>query len=89
MACACKVNQHIDYLHRKYGNKTPQSKKTNIRFKIKDFFSNLLVRVIMLLFLPVASLHIFFISIFKKNKTINIAALFHIRNGREKQNIQN
>lgn len=85
MACACKVNQQIDYLHKKYGTKTPESKKTNIRFKVKDFFVNFLIRIVMVIFLPVAVLHILFTKIFKKDKAINIATLFHIGNGREKQ----
>ena len=31
MACACKVNQQLDYLHKKYGDNQPKNKKTNIR----------------------------------------------------------
>lgn len=85
MACACKVNQQIDYLHRKYGEKLPQSKKTNIRFRVKDFFLKLFTSFIMVIFLPIAVLHILFRKIFKKDKAINIATLFHIDNGREKQ----
>jgi hypothetical protein len=34
MACACKVNRQLDYLHKKYGDDLPKNKKTDIRGKV-------------------------------------------------------
>ena len=47
MGCSCKVNKQIDYLHKKYGDDLPKSKKTNIRgsvtAKIENAFTFLLI----------------------------------------------
>ena len=57
MACQCKVNQQIDYLHKKYGDNTPENKKTNIRGSMLAAFENV---VIFLLVLPLAPFMILF-----------------------------
>lgn len=43
MACACKVNQQIDYLHKKYGDNIPKNKKTNIAASVENAFVYLLL----------------------------------------------
>lgn len=64
MACACKVNQHIDFLHKKYGEKQPYSKKTNIRPKMKRKLQNWALFLFILPFIPI-------ILIFNLSKNIS------------------
>jgi len=52
MACNCKVSQNIDYLHKKYGDKVPQSKITNIRGKVEVGVKNFLLYLMTLPLLP-------------------------------------
>ena len=71
MACACKVNKELDYLHKKYGNKIPVSKKTEISFRFKEGMKKF---GITLLLIPVIPLMVFYVlyKSFSKNKTISI-----------------
>ena len=78
MACNCKVNQQIDYLHKKYGHEIPVSKKTAISFNIKEWFRNLLISVVTLLFSPILLLHVLYVSIFKKDKSVSIRKLMSL-----------
>ena len=57
MACNCKVTQNIDYLHKKYGDKTPQSKASNIRGSAMAIIEN---AVIFTLLLPLTPLMLVF-----------------------------
>ena len=79
MACACKVNQQLDYLHKKYGNKIPVSKSTMIGFKIKEFFKHLWVYILLLPLIPIMFLHILFKMIFTKEKNIRIERLLKLK----------
>lgn len=58
MACNCKVTQNIDYLHKKYGDKTPQSKASNIRGSAMAIIEN---AVIFTLLLPLTPLILVFV----------------------------
>ena len=51
MGCQCKVGKEIDYLHKKYGEKLPEQKKTNIRGSVLAHMENL---VIMICVIPLA-----------------------------------
>ena len=53
MACACKVTQQIDYLHKKYGDDLPKSKKTNIRGKVIAGIRNTFIYILALPLVPV------------------------------------
>ena len=77
-SCNCKVNQQIDYLHKKYGHNIPVSKKTTIAFNVKEWFRNLLVGVITIIFSPILLLHALYISIFKKDKTVSVRKLMSV-----------
>ena len=72
MACNCKVNQQIDYLHKKYGNEIPVSKKTRISFMTKEFFRHIGVYLIQLILIPFFVLHLLYKAIFSKNKIVNL-----------------
>ena len=78
MACNCKVNQQIDYLHKKYGHNIPVSKKTTISFNVKEWFKNLLISVVVLLFSPILLLHVLYVSIFRKDKPISVKKLMNL-----------
>lgn len=79
MACACKVNQQLSYLEKKYGVKVPENKEThikeNIKLGIKNVLLLLLVSPILLIMLPFTLIK----SIFSKGKSIDINKIFKIR----------
>lgn len=79
MACACKVNQQLSYLEKKYGVKSPESKKTNIRELVGGKLQTLVLIIIMLPIVPVLLIISIFQSIFSKEKTIYINKIFKIK----------
>lgn len=52
MACACKVTRQLDFLHQKYGDKQPTSKKTNIVNKTKTKLTTAFLIVLALPLIP-------------------------------------
>lgn len=52
MACACKVTRQLDFLHRKYGDNQPKSKKTNIIGSIKGKIMTVCTSVLIVPFFP-------------------------------------
>ena len=71
MACACKVNQDISYLHEKFGNQKDVSKKEITNFRITEFLKKIIIYLVTLLMLPFMFFNVIFI-LFKKDKTIKI-----------------
>jgi hypothetical protein len=57
MACACKTVQQIGYLQKKYGDKTPQNKKTNIGETVGLNVKRLLFYLVVVLFFPVFTVY--------------------------------
>lgn len=53
MACACKVNQQIDYLHKKYGDNVPQKKMTNIRGSVMAKIENTIIYILAIPLIPI------------------------------------
>ena len=72
MACACKTNKEIAYLHKRFGNKTNVSKKDVTEFRLKEFLKQLIAFLTLVLLIPFMLLHIIFVLTFKKDKTIKI-----------------
>lgn len=66
MACACKVSQQLDYLNKKYGEKTPESKKTNIRGRLIPMMLNILAKLFVVLLVPFMIVFIIIKAITKK-----------------------
>lgn len=60
MACQCKVNQQLDYLHRKYGDNTPQNKKTNIRGNVLASLENFGIFVLTIPLMPFMAVYAIF-----------------------------
>lgn len=84
MACACKVTQQIDYLHKKYGDDLPKSKKTNIRGKVIAGIRNTFIYILALPLVPVFL--IYSLYTLASGKTIHIDKFIR-KNVREQQNI--
>lgn len=78
MACACKVNQQIDYLHKKYGHNIPVSKKTTISFDIKEKLRAIGIWIVALPIIPLMVAYILITAIFKKKKTISVKKLMKL-----------
>lgn len=79
MACACKVNQQISYIQKKYGVKQPTSRKSNISFNIKMKVKEAFFLLLAILLSPLMLLHILYKTIFTKDKTIDIKKLFRLK----------
>ena len=81
MSCNCKVNQKIDYLHKKYGHNIPVSKKTKISFTIKETIKKILAFCVGILFLPIILIYVFWLGIFSKKKQISVKKILNnVRN---------
>ena len=80
MACNCKVNQQITYLHKKYGHKIPVSKQSKIRFTVRESFKNFLVFIISILFSPIMFFYVLYVAFFTKNKQISMKKVFNLSN---------
>lgn len=74
MACACKANQKIEYIYKKYGYKK-ETKHTHIRRNIKIFLKDILVWIVLIPLLPIILIHIFYVLFFTDDKKISIAKI--------------
>lgn len=80
MACNCKVNQQISYLHKKYGHNIPVSKQSKIRFTVREKLKNFLVYIIEILFLPIILIYILYKALFAKNKIVSMKKILNLSN---------
>lgn len=71
MACACKVNQQLSYLQRRYGTDSPDKKGTNISVKVEMFFKKVLNGIVVVVLSPIMLL-----SILLSGGTINMGKKF-------------
>ncbi len=90
MACACKVNQEIEKIHKyySYNGKTNES-KPKMAINKKEAATTLLAYFLLLPLLPVMILYVFLFSIFSRDKRISMRKFFNfihtVRNGKEQQ----
>ena len=56
MACACKVTRQLDFLHKKYGDKLPERRKTDIIGKVRAKTTNLFLYAFAIPLLPFIAL---------------------------------
>ena len=75
MACACKVNQELSFLQKKYGVGGPKNKKTDISYRAKKLFMNAITIPITLLLTPI----MFFSIIFNKKGVIKLDKVFGLK----------
>ena len=78
MACACKVNRHINKIEERYGTNMLPARKTNISGTIKTFFKKTFIGLLCLPFIPIMFLYVIIRNCFSK-KAITIDKLFKIR----------
>ena len=74
MACACKVNQQLSFIERKYGTKTKVSRKTSISVKAKVVFNTILNAIVVILAAPVMLVSI----LVSRKKVIDVNKVFGI-----------
>lgn len=67
MACACKVAQQLDYLHKKYGDNIPKSKETHIRENFGFMLKNILIYMMLIPLTPLLLVYIIFKTIAGKS----------------------
>ena len=58
MACACKVNQQLTFLQKKYGTNIPVSKTTNIRGKVRATFRKVVLAPFILIASPIIFVYV-------------------------------
>ena len=91
MACACKVNQEIDRIHRYYSKSGKRGEENRARITInkKDAALTLFVYLLLLPLLPFMFLYILGLSLFGKNKMISLRKflgfIHTVRNGKQQQ----
>ena len=79
MSCACKANQKIDILYKKYGNKVAVTKKTKIKGNIELFFKAILLYSLMIIIFPVLFLFVLYSVSFKKDKIVDIRKIIKLK----------
>lgn len=91
MACACKVNQEIDRIHRYYSKsgKRENENKARMTVNAKDAAITLFIYFLLLPLLPVMILYVIGLSLFGKNKMISmrkfLGFIHTVRNGKQQQ----
>lgn len=89
MACACKVNQEIDRIHRYYSANQKNADENNRKMSInkKDAIKTIFIYLLLLPLLPLVFLFLLGYGIFSKSKKIsfkNFLSFIHkTRNGRK------
>lgn len=71
MACACKVNQQLSYIQRKYGVDGPKQKAGKV-FNTWIILTNIFNAIAAMLLIPFMLISI----LFRSKKTINISKIF-------------
>lgn len=79
MACACKVNQQIAYLQKKYGHDIPKSKTSDIRGMVSMVMKEIGLFIVIMPFLPVMAVVLLFQIMFSKKKPLRIDKIFKIK----------
>ena len=71
MACACKVNQQLSYIQKKYGVGGPRQ-KTGKQFNVWIILTNIFNAIAAMLLIPLMLISI----LFRGKRTINISKVF-------------
>ena len=78
MACACKVNQEIDRIHRYYSrNENNRTGSAGISMNGKDIMTTLLIYVFLIPLVPLMFLFIVAHTLFFNRKQISLGKLFN------------
>lgn len=91
MACACKVNQEIEKIHKYYSYSDKSLKKPKMTINKKDAVITILIYILLLPLVPFMFIFLLFYSLFSKSRKISmrkfLGFIHKTRNGRKKQNI--
>jgi hypothetical protein len=90
MACACKVNQEIEKIHKYYSvNGKANTDKPRMSINKKDAAITLLIYIMLLPLIPFMILFIIGFSIFSKNGLLSmkkfLGFIHTVRNGKQQQ----
>lgn len=90
MACACKVNEEIDRIHRYYSaNGKTNPNKPRMSINKKDAAITILIYIILLPLIPLMFLFVIGFSIFSKNGRLSmkkfLGFIHTVRNGKQQQ----
>lgn len=90
MACACKVNQEIERIHRYYSaNGKANAEKPRMSINKKDAAITILIYIILLPLIPLMFLFVIGFSIFSKNGRLSmkkfLGFIHTVRNGKQQQ----
>lgn len=80
MACACKVNQQLEYLQKHYGVKEYRSSapKTHMSADARIIVHKTVISAMLVILFPIMFLYLLVRMIFFKNKRIALDKLFRI-----------
>lgn len=78
MACACKVNQKLNYIQKKYGNNVPGTSK-NKEFSVRPgiLLEGSVIVLLQVLLIPVFFIMIVYRGLIKK-KPISVRRILHV-----------
>ena len=91
MACACKVNQEINRIHKYYSyhGKDAGERQARMGINKKDAAITAFIYLLLIPLLPIMFLFVLFYSIFSDNRMISmrkfLGFIHRVRNGREEQ----
>lgn len=80
MACACKVNQQLEYLQKHYGTKEHRSSapKTHMSADARIVVHKTIISAMLVILFPIIFLYLLVRMIFFRNKRIALDKLFRI-----------
>lgn len=91
MACACKVNQEIDKIHKYYSNngKNKPNSEKSLSINKKDAAITAFIYLLLLPLIPIMFLFVIFYAIFSRDGKISfkkfLGFIHNTRNGRKQQ----
>ena len=90
MACACKINQEIERIHKYYSaNGKTNAEKPRMSINKKDAAITILIYIMLLPLVPFMLLFLIGFSIFSKNKALSmrkfLGFIHTVRNGKQQQ----
>lgn len=92
MACACKVNQEINKIHKYYSYNKDKSSAPKTTINGKDAAQTILIYLLLLPLTPIMFLFVLFFSFFSEDRMISMRKFLYfvhtVRHGREQQIIQ-
>ena len=66
MPCACEVNRRLTYMQKKYGSNMPKSKATQIGMRVRLFFEDFWLYLLLIPIVPVVILPVVIAAIRKR-----------------------